>query len=272
MDSYLIARLGRILGIVVCGLILAFLLLPTLIVLPMSFSGTSFLTFPPQGFSLRWYDEYFSDPAWQSATIFSLKIAILTTIASVVIGTPAAVALVRSTLPGKELLNALVLAPLVVPQIITGVAIYLEFAPLNLNGTTFGFVLAHTALSVPFVIIVVSAAIQRIDPQLEMAALSLGSGRFRAMLEITVPLAAPAIAGGAVFAFLASFDEAVVSFFISGVETKTITRKLFEDIDFNLTPVIAAVSSIFIIATVLLTAGGRLATSSNTINNKGTES
>lgn len=253
----------RVLGFLACGLILAFLLLPTLIVIPMSLSSTAFLTFPPQGVSLRWYHEYFGDPAWQDATLFSVKIALLTTLASVVIGTPAAIALVRSRLPGREVLNALVLAPLVVPQIITGVAVYLEFAPLNLNGSTLGFVLAHTTLSVPFVVIIVSAALQRIDPQLEMAALSLGSSRLRAQLEITVPLIAPAIAGGAVFAFLASFDEAVVSFFISGVETKTITRKLFEDIDFNLTPVIAAVSSIFIIATVILTAAGRFVSARN---------
>jgi mannopine transport system permease protein len=258
MDNPFLRHFGRLLGLVVVLSILTFLLIPTLIVIPMSFSSTSYLTFPPQGLSLKWYAEYFSDPAWQSATWFSLKIATLTTLASVLIGTPAAIALVRSQFPGREFLNALVLAPLVVPQIITGVAIYLEFAPLGLTGTTLGFVLAHTALSVPFVVVVVSAGVMKIDPQLEVAALSLGSSRFRALLEVTIPLAAPAIAGGAIFAFLASFDEAVVSFFISGVETKTVTRKLFEDIDYNLSPVIAAVSSIFIAVTILLTAFGKL--------------
>lgn len=268
MDSLFFRQLGKLLALIVVLAILTFLLLPTLIVIPMSFSSTSYLTFPPQGLSLKWYREYFTDPAWQSATWFSLKIAVLTTIASVVIGTPAAIALVRSRMRGLEFLNALILAPLIVPQIITGVAIYLEFAPLGLTGTTLGFVLAHTALAVPFVVVMVSAAVMKIDPQLEAAALSLGSSRARALLEVTIPLAAPAIAGGAIFAFLASFDEAVVSFFISGVETKTIPRKLFEDIDYNLSPVIAAVSSIFIVATVLLTAFGKMGSSIN--KNQGT--
>jgi mannopine transport system permease protein len=255
------AKAGRWGFGLVCALILLFLILPTLLVVPMSFSSTTYLRFPPTGFSLQWYAEYFSSPEWVSATLFSLKIAALTTVSAVVIGTMAAIALVRGHVPGRETINALLLAPLIVPHIIVAIAIYLQFAPLRLTGTTLGFVLIHTALAVPYVVVIVSAALTRLDFSLEMAALNLGASRLRTFIEVTMPLIMPAIAAGAVFAFLASFDETVVAFFISGVENKTITRKIFEDIDFNLSPVIAAVSTIFVVVTVGLMGLGQLAKS-----------
>jgi mannopine transport system permease protein len=192
-----------------CGLILLFLILPTLLVIPMSFSASSILRFPPDGFSLKWFGKYFSDPDWMNATWFSIKIAVFTTLAAVVIGTMAAAALVRGNVPGKELINALLLAPLIVPHIIVAIAVYLQFAPLRLTGTTIGFVLIHTALAVPYVVVIISAALSRLDFSLEMAALNLGASRLRTFLEVTMPLISPAIAAGAVFAFLASFDDAV---------------------------------------------------------------
>ncbi|WP_137388111.1 ABC transporter permease [Rhodoligotrophos defluvii] len=242
-----------------CALILVFLALPTLLVILMSFSETAYLRFPPEGFSLVWYKAYFADPGWISATLFSLRIASMTTVCSVLIGTCAAVALVRGNVPGREFINALLLAPLIVPHIIVAIAVYLQFAPLKLIGTTTGFVLIHTALAVPYVVVIVSAALSRLDFSLEMAALNLGASRMRAFLEVTAPLVLPAILAGAVFAFLASFDETIVAFFISGAENKTVTRKLFEDIDFNLSPIIAAVSTIFIVVTIGLMGFGQLA-------------
>lgn len=234
----------------VCAIILFFLLFPTLLVVPMSLSPSNYLRFPPTGLSLRWYEAYLSDPDWLAATLFSLQIAAITTAVSTVIGTMASMALVRGRFLGRELVSALLMAPLIVPHIVVAIAVYLQFAPLGLTGTRLGFVLAHTALAVPYVVLVVSAALQRVPPSLEMAGLNLGAGRFRCFMEVTLPLAAPAVLAGALFAFLASFDETVVSFFISGVEHKTVTRKLMEDIEFNLSPVIAAASTIFVVATV----------------------
>ena len=241
------------------GLILIFLILPSVLVVPMSFSPTTFLQFPPTGFSTRWYTAYFSDSGWIDATWFSIQIALLVTIASAIIGTMAAIALVRGNVPGQDVLGAVLLAPLVVPHVIVAIAVYFQFAPLGLVGTRFGFLLIHTALAVPYVVLVVTAALQRLPPSYEMAALNLGASRLRCFQKITLPLIAPAIAAGSVFAFLASFDETVVSFFISGVENKTITRKLMEDIEFNLSPLIAAASTIFVVATVLLMWVGNLA-------------
>ncbi|MBW3096268.1 ABC transporter permease [Pseudohoeflea coraliihabitans] len=182
----------------------------------------------------------------------------MSTISSVIIGTMAAIALVRGNVPGKELINVLLLAPLIVPHIIVAIAVYLQFAPLRLTGTTFGFVLIQTALAVPYTVVIVSAALSRLDFSLEMAALNLGASRLRSFVEVTMPLISPAMIGAGVFSFLASFDETIVAFFISGVENKTVTRKLFEDIDFSLSPVIAAVSVIFIALTVGLMGIGQL--------------
>ena len=232
--------------------VLVFLLVPTLIIVPMSLSPDSFLRFPPPGVSWRWYHTFFSDPDWVSATLFSVEIAASTMVTSVVVGTAAAMALVRGRLPGRSTIEALLLAPLIVPPIIVAIAVYLQFAPLGLTGTVPGFVLIHTALAVPYVVLVVSAALQRLPPSLELAGLNLGASRLTCFRRITLPLIAPSVLAGAVFAFLASFDETVVSFFISGTEQKTVTRKMFEDIEFDLSPVIAAASTVFIVATVLL--------------------
>ena len=259
MIDNVIRQAGRLAFYGLGGLILVFLILPSLLIVPMSFSPTNFLQFPPTGFSTRWYAAYFSDAGWIDATWFSFQIAVLVTVASAVIGTMAAIALVRGNVPGQDALGAVLLAPLIVPHVIVAIAVYFQFAPLGLVGTRLGFLLIHTALAVPYVVLVVTAALQRLPPSYEMAALNLGASRLRCFHKITLPLIAPAIAAGSVFAFLASFDETVVSFFISGVENKTITRKLMEDIEFNLSPVIAAASTIFVVATVLLMWVGNLA-------------
>lgn len=251
--------LGKLAAGAVIGLILFFLILPTLIVIPISFGSAPYIEFPPSGLTLKWYGKYFSDPDWIAATLFSLRIAFFTTISATIIGTLAAVALVRGDLPGKSLVFGLALSPLIVPHIIMAIALYLFFAPLQLTGNFFGFLLAHTMLTIPYVVIAVSASLQRFDPILEMAALNCGASRGRAFFEIVLPQITPGVVTGAVFAFVSSFDEATVAFFISGIEGKTITRKLFEDIDFNLTPVIAVVSTILVAISILLMGAIRLA-------------
>lgn len=243
---------------VCCCLILIYLVLPTILVFPISVGGDSYIRFPPRNLTLNWYRAYFDDPEWRSATWFSLKIAFLTAIVSTLIGAAAAIAMARSDFPGRKLLGVLVLAPLITPHVVLALAFYFQLAPLGLVGTTGGFVTAHSVLAAPYVVLMTSAAIATVDPSLEMAALNLGASRWRAFFEVTLPLIAPGVAAGALFAFLTSFDETVVSFFISGVENKTITRKIFEDVDFNLTPVIAAVSAIFVIVTICLMAGAHL--------------
>lgn len=250
--------LASLLFAAVVGVILFFLILPTLIVIPMSLGTARFIEFPPTGLTLRWYVEYINDPGWVSATFFSLRVALATTVAATTVGTLAAIALVRGNLPGKGVIQGLTLSPMVVPHIVIAVALYLVFAPLRLTGSFYGFLIAHTMLAVPYVVLTVTAALQRFDVTLELAALNCGASRTQAFFSVVLPNILPGVAAGAVFAFLASFDEATVAFFISGIEGKTITRKMFEDIDFNLTPVIAAVSTVLVAASLLLMAGVQL--------------
>lgn len=238
----------------VLGAILFFLVLPTLVIVPISLNTAAYIDFPPQGLTLRWYLQYFNDPDWMAATFFSLRIAVATSLSATVIGTLAAIGLVRGNFPGKNLLHVLSLAPMIVPHIVFGVALYLVFAPLQLTGNFFGFLIAHTVLAVPYVLLTVMAALQRFDFTLELAALNCGASRTRCFVYVVLPNIAPGVAIGAVFAFLASFDEATVAFFISDTGGKSISRKMFEDIDFNLTPVIAAVSTILVAISLLLMA------------------
>lgn len=234
------------------GALLLFLLLPTLIVIPMSLSATAHLQFPPQGLTFGWYRAFLDDPAWMGATWFSLKIASATCLAATIVGTMTAMVLVRGDMPFKGAIQALSLAPMVVPHIVLGVALYLVFAPLSLTGSLTGFLIGHTVLALPFVVITVTAALQRLDPALELAGLNCGASRFRTFLHVTLPNIAPGMFSGAVFAFLASFDEATVAFFISDVAGTTVSRKMFEDIDFNLTPVIAAASTVTVVVSLAL--------------------
>jgi mannopine transport system permease protein len=245
---------GVLLNGMVLGSILFFLVLPTLVIIPISLSTAEYIEFPPRDLTLRWYREYLGDPEWMAATWFSLRIALATTVAATIIGTLAAIGLVRGSLPGKAALQALSVAPMVVPHIVFGVALYLIFAPLRLTGNFYGFLIAHTVLAVPYVVVTVMAALQRFDFTLELAALSCGASRLRAFFSIILPNIAPAVAIAGVFAFLSSFDEATVAFFISDTGGKSISRKMFEDIDFNLTPVIAAVSTILVGVSLLLMA------------------
>lgn len=246
--------LGRWLLNAVVGLILLFLMLPTLIVIPVSFSASDFIEFPPKALSLRWYSEYFNDPEWLKATWFSFKLAFCSTIVATTIGTMAAIALSRSDFVGKQAVQAVAMMPLIVPHVVLAVAFYLIFAPLGLTGNLLGFTIANAILSVPYVVITVTAALQRVDPDLELAALSCGASRTAAFFHVVLPNAASGVMSGAIFAFLTALDEATVAFFLSGVENQTITKKLFQDIDFNLTPVIAAASTILIAVSLLLMA------------------
>ncbi|TKT75662.1 ABC transporter permease [Aquamicrobium sp. LC103] len=252
-DPYWRALVTLLIGSVL-GAIFFFLVLPTLIIIPISLNTSNYIEFPPKALTLHWYRAYFNDPDWMAATFFSLKIAMATTVAATIIGTMTAIALVRGNLPGKSILQALTFSPMIVPHIVLGVALYLVFAPLRLTGNFLGFLIAHTVLAVPYVVLTVMAALQRFDFTIELAALSCGASRLRSFFSVVLPNIAPSIAIGAVFAFLSSFDEATVAFFISDTGGKTISRKMFEDIDFNLTPVIAAVSTIMVGLSVFLMA------------------
>lgn len=229
---------------------LAFLVLPTLLVIPMSFNGGRYLAFPPESWSVKWYWAYFQDQEWMSATLFSLQVAALTAVVTTVIGTMAAVAMVRGNSRALAVLSSLTLAPMVVPPIVIAVAMYLVFARLRMTGTVLGLVIAHSVLAVPYVILTVSSALYQVDTALEMAALNLGASRLASFRWVVFPLIRPGVLGGAAFAFIASLDEAVVAVFLSSATGQTLTRKLFEDIDYSLSPIVAVVATVLTVFSV----------------------
>lgn len=245
-------RSGGIALKVVVAVVVAFLVVPTLIVIPMSFSPTEFLEFPPSGFSLRWYEQFFTNPRYTGPTLFSITIALWTAILSTVIGVVTAVALVRGRLRFKAALNTVVIIPLIAPIIVLAVALFSFYLRVGLNGNVVGFVLAHSVLATPYVVLTVSAALQRFDWSLELAALNLGASPVQAFLRVVLPAIAPAAIVGAVFAFISSFDEAVISFFISSSTQTTLPRRLMESIDYDLSPVIAAIATVITTASIVL--------------------
>lgn len=222
---------------------LAFLVLPILLVIPMSFGGGEYLEFPPSSWSLRWYEAYFADDEWLASTWLSVRIAALTMVCATVIGTAAALALVRAGLAGKGYVQGIIAAPMIAPAIITAVAFYLFFSRIGLVGTTVGFVVAHTVLALPLVIFAVMASLEKIDPRLEMVALSLGAPLRVSIFLVTLRLALPGILIGALFAFITSFDEATVSYFVATSGTKPLPKKMFEGMEWELSPIIAAVAT-----------------------------
>ena len=227
-------------------LVLGYMVLPSIIVMVMSFSGSRFLEFPPRTVSMRWYHAYWSDAAWLAATTRSLKIAVLVTVLAVVVGTMVSLALARFAMPGKGLLRALVISPLVVPSIVFAIGVYSVYASWGLTGTLAGVVAAHTVLALPFVLLNVSAVLYKLDLNLERAARISGAGPLRAFAYVVLPLIWPGIACAAIFAFLTSFDEIVIAMFITGT-APTLPKVMFDGIQFELNPVVAAVSTQLIV-------------------------
>jgi putative spermidine/putrescine transport system permease protein len=215
--------------------------------LPMSFSSSVLLRLPPPGYSLQWYEALWVDPGWRDATFNSLIIGVATAIASVLLGMATSYGLARSTWRGKAVLQALILSPLLLPVIVIAVATYHVFSLFGLNGTFTGLIIGHTVLTFPYAVVVISAALERVDPRLEQIALSLGATRIRVFASVTFPLIRPGVLVAFLFAFLNSFDEVVLATFLAGPETITLPKRIWDGIRFELSPVIAAVSSILIV-------------------------
>ena len=245
-------RLGRPVLWVFCGLVGFWLVAPALIVLPLSFTGQASLLFPPRSWSLRWYGNFFGDPAWIGAFWTSIQVAVLVTVVSTVIGTAAAVGLTRGRGRGLVAANALILSPMIVPGIVFAIGSYATFLALRMVGSLGGFVMAHTVLALPFVVIPVAARLRGFDRRLELASASLGAGRWATFRQVTLPLVAPGVLAGALFAFVTSFDEVVVSLFIQSPYLQTLPVKMYSSVSRDTDPTIAAAASMIIVLTTVL--------------------
>lgn len=251
-------RIGRIALIAVAGLVLAFLLLPILAIVPMSFNPTSFLVFPSGAPSLRWYRVLATSPEWTRAFVNSLAIAAATTAIATPLGTLAAIGLVNVRTRARPLIVALLGAPLVVPVIVVAIAFYFLFAPMGLTNSFVGLVVAHTVLAAPFVVVVVAASLQGFDIRLLRAAASLGARPATVLFRVLLPLIAPGVSAGAVFAFMTSFDETVVALFLAGPEQRTLPMQMFEGVREQISPAITAAATLLVIASSLLLGSAEL--------------
>lgn len=243
--------LGRRLVIAFAVLIVIAMAIPALFVIPVSFSDTRFLKFPPEALSLRWYEAYFTTPEWTNATLYSVLLALLATACALLLGIPAAFGLARGHFRGRQFVTLLILAPLLVPVILIAIAEYFFMNEVNLIGTTPGLVIAHTLLAMPFVVIIVTASLRGYDRSFERAAMSMGAGPLRTFWHVTLPLIRPSVISAALFAFLASFGEFLVSLFVIGSTRSTLPIQLWKGIRFETNPTIAAAASLLIGISVL---------------------
>lgn len=243
-----------------CTLIALLLVAPVLVVVPMAFTSSRTFQFPPPGFSSQWFRELFSDPAWTDSFVLSLKVAGVVVVLATSLGTLGAFALVRGRGRWTTIVSAFLTAPMIVPGVITAIGVYYVFLKWQLAGTFTGFVVAHTALAIPMVVLPVRASLQGFDRRLERAAASLGAGPVATFFHVTVPLLAPGILTGALFAFLVSWDEAIVSLFLASPFSRTLPVQLYQSVTSSLTPTIAAASTVIIaVSTTLLVVAGIIA-------------
>jgi len=229
---------------------LVYLLFPVLVVVVISFSSVGYLRFPPPGFSLRWYNKLLDTPAWIESFWVTLQVGGLTMVLATILGVPAAFGLIRLPIRGKAVVNALLLMALITPSIIKGLATYLFFVPYGLVNSIVGLACAHAVSALPYVVINVGASLKGFDRTIERAAIIHGARPMTAILRVTLPIIAPGILVGAVFAFLSSAQELLVAIFLLGTVRKPLAVKMWEGVRVSVDPTIAAASSAVILMAV----------------------
>ena len=236
--------LTKVLLSILTVLIAIWLIAPMLIVFPISFSGDASFQFPPRSWSTRWYESFFTNSQWTDALGNSAVIGILVAVIATVLGTIAALAINRSTSRLARTAQTLMLTPMIVPPIIAGAGIYTFFLNADLVGTIFGFVMVHVTLALPLVVIAVNASLSGYDRTLELAAASLGANRLKTFFTVTVPLIAPGLLAGAVFAFVTSFDEVIIAQFMVSPSLTTLPIMMYTSVTRTTDPTIAAASAL----------------------------
>ena len=231
--------------------VLLFLLLPSFLVVPVSFTDTDYLAMPEEGLSLRWWRELFVDPEWLVGFGQSLGIGLAATAIAVSAGTLCAIGCWRVRNRWSALVRALILVPMIVPTIVYALGLFRVYAKFGLLDTASGVILAHAALGLPYPVLTVGAALTNFDPRLEQAARNLGASGWQTLRLVTLPNLAAGILSGAIFAFVVSWDELVVVLFIAGRRVHTLPRQIWSGIHENLDPTIAAVATFLIVVTLV---------------------
>jgi putative spermidine/putrescine transport system permease protein len=234
------------------AIVLGFLVIPVLVIVPLSFNDSTYFSYPMSGFTFGWYESLFASLEWRRALLNSLVIGLLSTALATVLGTLAAMGISRPTFPLRGLIMPLLISPMIIPIVVVAVSLYLVFAPLGLTNTYLGVILAHTALGTPFVVITVTATLMAFDRNLTRAAATLGAAPWTTFRRVTLPLIMPGVATGSVFAFATSFDEVVVILFIGGAEQRTIPRQMWAGIRDQINPSILAMAALLTIFAIVL--------------------
>jgi putative spermidine/putrescine transport system permease protein len=229
-----------------------YLLAPTLVIVPMSFTEARILSFPPEGFTLAWYERMVTDRQWSTGLVNSFQVAILTAILATVLGTLAALGLSRGRFLGRTAINALVLSPLIVPVVVIAIGMFGVFVQWRISGSLIGLVVAHTALALPFVVVAVSTSLRTMDRNLELAAANLGADHWRTFTRITFPIILPGVLTGAIFAFITSWDEVVIAIFMTSARFRTLPVEMWEQVRQAVDPTVAAVSTTLLVVTTAL--------------------
>ncbi len=254
---------ARLLLWAACLSILAFLMVPILSIVPLSFNSEPFFTYPMPGLSMRWYQDFFGSPNWQLAARNSFLVAILSTLIATTLGTLAALGLARPDCPFRRTLMAVLISPIVIPIVVAALGIFYFYSSIGLAATLTGMVIAHAALGAPFVVITVLATLSNFDMRVMRAAASLGAPPVAAFRLIMLPLISPGVAAGAIFAFVTSFDEVVIALFLAGSEQRTLPRQMWSGLREQISPTITAVATLLILlAAALMFAANTLQTRS----------
>lgn len=246
-----ITHANRLWLYVVVGLVLIFLVVPCLLVVPMSFSASEYMEFPPRELSLRWYRAFLQSPEWLGALWTSIKVAVPVTLLATTLGTAAAWGLHRRLGPIFVISRAVYMLPMLVPLILIAVGVFSIYSRIGLNGTLLGLILAHTMLALPFVLIAVGNGLSSFDMAQHQASRSLGAGELAAFFTVTLPQIRISVLSGALFAFVTSFDEVVIALYVSSGENETLTRRMFSNIRDQVDPTVAAVSSLLVCVVIL---------------------
>lgn len=247
-------RLVYTLFIAFCAGVFLFLVMPILVIIPLSFSSEPWFTYPLPGLSLKWYQDFFFNERWTVAIGNSLVVGVFSTLLSTLLGTLAALGLSRGNVPFAGLIMSILISPMIVPVVIVAVAMFFGYASIGLNNTYLGLILSHATLATPFVVITVTATLSGFDRSLTRAAASLGASPITAFRMVTLPLIAPGVISGALFAFVTSWDEVVVALFLSSPEQRTLPRQMFSGIREQISPTITAAATCLVLLAALLMA------------------
>ena len=234
------------------ALILLFLLAPSLITIAISLGGADQFVFPPKDISLTLFRRFFTEEGWLSSTWLSFSVAIPSTMLALLLGVPAAYALTRGSFPGRRLLGLFLLSPIMVPHVAVGLALYIYFNEIGLSQGHLRLIVAQSIATLPFVIVTASAGLQNIDPALERAATVMGASRLTVLRRVTLPLLLPSIVTSGLFAFLMSFDEIVISWFVARAGETTLPIKMFSSIQFDFSSILAAISTMLTALSVII--------------------